>query len=122
MEGLAKTAEISKPVAVEHKDPASISMGMVHNDIPVGVYMFYDRPIDTTNKADIDQMKELYNYAKTSTNGSDGDVLMFLSQLDRKLGIPTGGSSRINKAYNYTVMSKRINDLEKQRTSLHVRS
>lgn len=119
MQGLAKSAEAQAPTqAVIHKDPASIAMGVVHEGLPIGLYAFYDVKMDTVPQDDVKQMKALYDYAKSSTNGSDGDVLMMLSQLDRKLGVPSGGSSRINKAYNYVTMSKKIQDLEKQRLSL----
>lgn len=118
MQGLAKSAEAQVPVSVVHKDPASIAMGVVHEGLPIGLYAFYDAKMETAAQDDIKQMKALYDYAKESTNGSDGDILMFLSQLDRKLGVPSGGSSRINKAYNYVTMSKRIQDLEKQRMAL----
>ena len=117
-QGLAKTAEISKPVVVEHKDPASITMGMTHDGVPMGMFMFYDKSFGAEDSAVSEQLKTMFECAKANTNGSDGDVLMYLRDLDRRMGTPKIGESRLGRAYNYAKITNRIKDLDKQRTAL----
>lgn len=118
MEGLAKTAEISKPVAVEHKDPASITMGMAQDGVPMGMFMFYDKSFGQEDGAVSEQLKTMFEFAKANTNGSDGDVLMYLRDLDRRMGTPKIGESRLSRAFNYAKITNRIKDLDKQRVAL----
>ena len=118
MEGLAQTAEISKPVAVEHNDPASITMGMAQDGVPMGMFMFYDKSFGQEDGAVSEQLKTMFEFAKANTNGSDGDVLMYLRDLDRRMGTPKIGESRLSRAFNYAKITNRIKDLDKQRVAL----
>ena len=118
VQGLAKTAESVVQEPVVHKDPASITMGMTHDGVPMGMFMFYDKPFGQVDSGVLEQLKTMYDFSKANTNGSDGDVLMYLRDLDRRMGTPKIGESRLSRAYNYAKITNRINDLNKQREAL----
>ena len=117
-EGLAKSAVSAQPTAAPiHTTPESIVMGTDVAGVPSGIFMFYDKQ-PTDSEDTVKQLKTLYDFAKSSTNGSDGDVLMFLRDLDRRMGAPRIGESRMGKAYNYAKLTRQIENLHKQRMSL----
>jgi len=118
---LAKTAPTETPVT--STPSLSVSDGvMVYNGLPLSVPNFFNIDAFKASETETTRMNEIYSWAKNKVpEGTLGDIITKISELERQLGATVVGESRIDKMWRWTKLSRRIDDLEKERTALERR-
>lgn len=119
MEGIAKSATPQQAIqAPIHSTPDSFMQNSI-DGVPIGIYMYYDKSFGGETSVIQSQLKTIYEYAKSiSPSPADGDVMMTLRDIDRRMGTPKIGESRLGRAFNYAKITGIINNLERQRQAL----
>jgi len=117
---LAKSAPTETPVLTPS---LSVSDGvMVYNGLPLSVPNFFNIDAFKASETETTRMNEIYSWAKNKVpEGTLGDVITKISELERQLGATVVGESRIDKMWRWTKIQRRIEDLEKERTALERR-
>lgn len=95
MEGILKAAPPPGGVKVEPANQRTEGISRVDNIDQEYFDYFNVKHSDKDNE----QFKTVVNWAKKGK--SLGDALLTLSRLETRLGVPSGGESRLNKIYNY---------------------
>lgn len=107
-------SDVSNPVEVN--EPVVHTEAPLEQHLPETVPMEIERmlgvdagiPLDVKNR-----LSTIYEIAKEGAKDL-GDVLSNVSALQRKIGASKIGQEAINRIYNYAVLLKRQNDLDKQ--------
>jgi len=120
---LAKTSQVAEPISipVSVQPPDTISRLDV-GGVPVSVYSFFSAPLDM-NEREINKLKVITNWAKSEIgkDGTEGDMITKISQLETHLGSPSGLDKRYDKLFNYCKMTMYIREIEKKREALRRR-
>jgi len=118
---IAKTAEITNPIPIESittNPPDSISRLDV-GGVPLSVYSFFSAPL-TLESREVSKLKIISDWAKNEIGkeGTEGDMLTRIRQLETHLGSPSGFDKRYDKMFNYCRMTLYIREIEKRRDAL----
>lgn len=118
---LAKTAVTETPqVVITQNPPDSISRLDVAG-VPVSVYDYFSVPLNLKEK-EVNKLKIITDWAKTEVKeGTEGDLLAKISELERHLGSPDGLQKRYDKMFNYCKMTMYMREIEKKREALRRR-
>ena len=119
MIGLAKSA----PTALPQEPKAVIKQDMVApeqtwNAVPMDVYRYMNVDFFDASDKNLGELKDIYDYAKTRSNGMPGDIIQKLDEIKNRLGEPEIGTSRLSQLSNYVRIQRNITDLQKQRRAL----
>ncbi len=100
MEGLAKSAPVAQPIvtprAVDVSDPNVI---FTDAGVPIDVFGFYDKAFGNEEKPTINQMKTVYDYAR-SMSQDHKSAMRVLAEYDLQLGMPQAGETRLSRVFN----------------------
>ena len=119
IQGMAKEAptpqvvETTKVTPVAEQSTADIGW----NGVPMSVYRFFNVDFGREEQRNLDQIKEVYNWAKDGIS-EEGDMLRKISSLQIRLGAPGVGQQRHTKLYNWVLLNRNITNLLKQREAL----
>ena len=121
MEGLAKTAEqvkniITNSSSQNEKDPFAM---MQFDSVPMSVYMYFDKTFGGESDEVQKQLKTVFEFSKSlSKDESIGGIMLKLKEIDRNLGAPKIGETRLSRVFNYAKLTGMMNNLEKQRRAI----
>ena len=105
---LAKSATVSTVTVPVHIEAES---QFTPNGVPVDLYMYFGVDyVQHTSQKDIDQLKRIWSWAKDK-DATEGDALMKIRSLERKLGASSLGEKRHQKMYNWVKLSQHVNRL-----------
>lgn len=118
---LAKSAPVASPV--QSTPSLSLSDGvMVYNGLPLSVPNFFNVDAFKASETETNRMNEIFSWVKNKVpEGTMGDIITKISELERQLGATVVGESRIDKMWRWTKLSHKIEDLEKERNALERR-
>jgi len=117
-EGLAKSAAQSAPATVtaEPQKAASDAFSLSHENVPTNMYRFFNVDMINWSPKQITELQDIYQYARTKSKTKEpGEVLKLISDIERQLGSPAMGETRTGKIANYIRITRRIDDLNKER-------
>lgn len=109
------------------KGPPSIVAPPTHNDskpifameqgVPVDILEYFNIDPNDYGLVDKKQLNEIFNICVESCE-SKSELLEKLKFIENKIGVPLPGESRPVKIHRYLKVSKRIEELEKQRKTM----
>lgn len=120
MEGLAKSAptpviESSPQAPIEQKVVSDIPSW---NGVPMDIYKYLNIDFFDASDKHLGELKDIYEYAKSRSDGRPGDMIQKIEELQHRLGEPSIGTSRLAQLTNYIRVQKNISDLMKQKRAL----
>ena len=119
---LAKTAP--QPVAekpVSSVQPPDTISRLDIAGVPVDIYNYFGVSLNTGER-EVNKLKVITDWAKSETEGgTDGDMMLKISQLERHLGSPDGLQKRYDKLFNYCKMAMYSKELNKKMEALRRR-
>jgi hypothetical protein len=118
MEGLAKSPPsqvVSKPASPITQESLAPAMW---NEVPMDIYKFMNIDFFDSSEKHQSELKDIYEYAKSRSNGLPGDMIQKIEELQNRLGEPSIGTSRLAQLTNYIRVVRNISDLNKQKKAL----
>ena len=118
MDGLAKSAPSPQPiVAKEHTTPQMVHETMWQG-VPIDIYRFMNIDFFDSSEKHQSELKDIYEYARSRSNGMPGDTIQKIEELQNRLGEPPIGTSRLSQLTNWIRINRNIADMLKQRRAL----
>jgi hypothetical protein len=115
-EGLAKVApEASKPVVVEHIAVQTAPI-TTYDSVSIDVMRMFGADFNTPKKT-MEQLKTVSDWALKGVE-TTGDGLAKIRDIERKIGLPRAGESRISRLHDYLRIQRNIDDLLKRQDAL----
>lgn len=120
-EGLAKSADVAvKPeLKIEHREIQTAPM-TTYDSVPIDVMRMFDADFNTPKKT-MESLKMIADWALGDTE-TIGDAMQKIRNVERKIGMPQNGETRITKFHNWVRMERTIQDLRKRQEALSVRN
>lgn len=87
--------------------------------VPLEIIQYFNQDIRALTMRDKEQLREIYDIYKNDSQDM-GDVLLKISEADRRIGTPSGMDSRWGKLWAYAKLNSRIGELEKQRKAFEL--
>jgi hypothetical protein len=95
---------------------------MIYDGLPLSVPNYFNVDSFKLSDTEKDRLNSIYEWAKTKVpEGTMGDVITKISELERQLGATAIGENRIDRLWRWCKLSFRIDDLEKERIALERR-
>ena len=95
---------------------------MVYDGLPLSIPNYFNVDAFKLSDEEKGRLGSIYEWAKTKVpEGTMGDVLTKISELERQLGATAIGESRLDRLWRWCKLSFRIEDLEKERIALERR-
>ena len=114
---LAKTAP--QPVTETPPQLTQANGIMVYDGLPLSVSDYFNVDAFTLEDKDKERLTTIYSWAKNKVpEGTMGDVMTKISQLERQLGAIAINEKRSDKLWRWVKIANRIEDLEKERNAL----
>lgn len=89
------------------------------NGVPISLIDYFNIDIRTLESRDNNQLSEVYKLLKNDSE-TDGDVLLKIGEIERKLGSPTYNETRYGRIWSYLRINSRINEMEKQKKAMEI--
>lgn len=119
---LAKSAEQPKQ-ETKIETPITTTGGvMAYDGLPLSVSDYFNVDAFKLSDQQRERLSDIHTWAKNKVpEGTLGDIMTKISELERQLGATTIGESRIDRLWRWCRISFKIDDLDKQRTALERR-
>jgi hypothetical protein len=116
---LAKSAQVSEPVApiTDHPEPKSL---YIDEGIPIDLYHYFSLELQSLTEKDKEKLRDIYSWASDIEEPTMGNILEKISRLEGQIGL-SGFDKRYDKVWNWVSITRKINDLEKQREAYRKR-
>jgi hypothetical protein len=115
--GLAKSAP--QPTMIVSTEPINQEQVVPSwNGVPMSVFKFLNIDFFDSSDKNIEELKDIYQYARSRSNGMDGDIIQRIDELKNRLGEPEIGTTRLAQLSNYVRLNRQISDLMKQKRVL----
>lgn len=119
MEGLAKAAPSLNPAPIAQPKATQSIAPFMFNGIPFEFINHFNVDIKNMEPRDRDQLIDIYKILGKETP-EIGDVMMRMSEVERKLGSPSFNETRYGKIWSYLKVSERVSDLQKQQKAMEL--
>lgn len=89
------------------------------NGVPISLIDYFNIDIRNIESRDNNQLAEVYKLLKSDSE-TDGDVLLKIGEIERKLGSPAYNETRYGRIWSYLKINSRINEMEKQKKAMEI--
>lgn len=89
------------------------------NGVPISLIDYFNIDIRNIESRDNNQLAEVYKLLKSDSE-TDGDVLLKIGEIERKLGSPAYNETRYGRIWSYLRINSRINEMEKQKKAMDI--
>lgn len=89
------------------------------NGVPISLIDYFNIDIRNIESRDNNQLAEVYKLLKSDSE-TDGDVLLKIGEIERKLGSPAYNETRYGRIWSYLRINSRINEMEKQKKAMEI--
>lgn len=89
------------------------------NGVPIELIEYFNIDIRNTDSRDNNQLVEIYKLLKNDGE-TDGDMLLKIGEIERKLGSPAFNETRYGRIWSYLRINNRISEMEKQKKAMEI--
>lgn len=114
-----RPAMVRPPSNMTAAPVATQSIVPMVNGVPIDLIDYFNIDIRNLDSRDSNQLSEVYKLLKSDSE-TEGDVLLKIGEIERKLGSPTYNETRYGRIWSYLRINSRINEMEKQKKAMEI--
>lgn len=120
--GLAKEAPQDQPipVPVQAKEPPQSTSNYEWQGIPIDMFRQFQTDIGTLPTKDVEKLRDISQWAKgkVGPDGTLGDMLQKVSEIQRRLGAPNAGERAYHKVWEFIKLQRVADEAIKRQEAM----